>query len=129
MMSKSVLSLGLCAALSLCGTAPVLAGNVSFMKDSALSNMTEADVEAMRAAARTALDDGEDGVTVNWSNAETGASGSLTPQATSASGESVCRRLQIVNTAGGQTGRSAFDFCRQPDGTWKIPAGGGTAAQ
>ncbi|MCB1784934.1 MAG: hypothetical protein KDJ33_01705 [Gammaproteobacteria bacterium] len=97
------------------------AGNVFFMKDSPLANMGEGDLEAFRSAARRALDDAGDGEAVRWENATSGAGGLLTPLSTSERDGSVCRRLRIQNAVGGQSANSEFDFCRQADGTWKVP--------
>ena len=105
-----------------CATAPILAGNVKFLKDSALSKMSNEDMEILRAAARNALDYTADGQPRRWENQQTGASGILTPLDTSEQDGTSCRRLEIFNDVRGETGRSVFEFCRQPDGTWRIPA-------
>ena len=67
------------------------------------------------------LDDAGDGEAVRWENATSGAGGLLTPLSTSERDGSVCRRLRIQNAVGGQSANSEFDFCRQADGTWKVP--------
>jgi surface antigen len=105
-----------------CAVAPAVAGNVMFLKDSAISRMSEADVELMDATARSALEDTADGESQRWENTETGATGVVTPVATFEQDGTLCRRLELLNEAKGITGRSAFVFCRQPDGSWKIPA-------
>lgn len=106
----------------LCGLAPAFAGNVTFLKDSTLSKMGSEDMEILRAAARNALDYHADGQPRRWENAQTGARGVLTPLTTLEHDGMSCRRLELFNEVRGTSGRSVFVFCRQPDGTWKVPA-------
>lgn len=113
---------GLAALTLVCALTPAFAGNVTFMKNSAISKMTEQDLEIMRAAARNALDYIADGQPRRWQNNESGAAGVLTPLDTFEHEGTSCRRLEMFNEVQGITGRSVFVFCRQPDGTWKVPA-------
>lgn len=101
-------------------TATAFAGNVRWMKDTALSKMTAEDMEVLRNAARNALDYGADGEPRRWENAETGAEGVLTPQASFERDGAFCRRLELFNYVKGVSGRSVYVFCRQKDGTWRI---------
>jgi surface antigen len=102
--------------------------NLRFLEDSAVSKMTDADTEVLRSAMRKALDDTPDGQSRRWENPATGARGVLTPLDTFDLDGVTCRKLELSNEIGGVSGRSVFDFCRQADGTWKIPAKGSTAA-
>lgn len=104
---------------------PVMAGNVTFLKNSAIAKMTEQDLQMLRGAARNALDYTPDGQSRRWANSASGASGVVTPLSTSAEAGDLCRQLEIFNDAQGFSGRSVFTFCRQPDGTWKVPAPAG----
>lgn len=99
-----------------------LAGNVRWLRDSALSNMTPDDMEVLRSAARNVLDYGRDGESRRWENADTGAKGVLTPLESIEQDGEPCRRLELFNEVGSASGRSVFLFCRQKDGTWRIPA-------
>jgi surface antigen len=101
---------------------PAAAGNVTFMKNSAISKMTEADLELLRATARNLLDYTADGEPRRWHNPETGATGVLTVLSTTEQEGSLCRQLEMFNEVKDLSGRSVFTFCRQPDGTWKVPA-------
>ncbi len=112
--------------------APAFASNVMFLNDTALSKMNDEDLEIARAAARDALDNAADGESRRWGNAQTGASGVITPISTYEQDGTACRRTEFFNEAQGVQGRSVFEFCRQADGTWRIPAPsptGGTAAK
>lgn len=98
------------------------AANVRFMQDSALAAMTAEDVDVLQNAARNALDYTEDGDPRRWENSETGAKGVLTPLSSFEQDGSFCRRLEMFAEVKEVSGRSVFVFCRQPDGTWRVPA-------
>ena len=98
------------------------AANVRFMQDSALAAMTTEDIDVLQNAARNALDYTEDGDPRRWENRETGAKGVLTPLSSFEQDGSFCRRLEMFAEVKAVSGRSVFVFCRQPDGTWRIPA-------
>ena len=117
---KKILALGILVFL----TGPAIAGNVQFLKDSAISKMNDEDLGLLRSSARNALDYAADGESRRWENVQTGSTGVLTPLATFDREGTLCRKLEIFNDVRGVTGRTVFDFCRQPDGTWKVPAPG-----
>jgi surface antigen len=99
-------------------SAPVLASNVQFLRDAPIAKMTKEDLALFQTNMHEALEQDADGATRRWKNPNTGASGALTPVSTSEQNGLKCRRLEIVNTVQGLTGRSTFDMCRQADGTW-----------
>lgn len=92
----------------------------STLKDSAMSRFSDEDFKYLDEASEKALEYSEDGEKVIWSNPETGASGTITTLRTKRVNDSQCRRLYIVNQAGGFTGEFRFWFCKLPDGSWKI---------
>jgi len=112
-------SIGIAALI--CITATAHAGNVRFLKDSAISKMTDADLELLRSSARNVLEYAADGESRRWENSQTGAKGVLTPLTTFDRDGAPCRKLEVFNEVKGVAGRSVFDFCRQADGTWKVP--------
>ena len=97
------------------------AANVRWLQDSAMANMTPEDMDALRKAARNVLDYGPDGQPRRWENAETGARGVVTPLDTFEQDGMFCRRLEAFNEVKGISGRGVHVFCRQEDGTWRIP--------
>jgi surface antigen len=101
-------------------TTLVSASNVQWLRDTAMSNMTEQDMEILRSAARNVLNYGPDGESKRWENKETGAKGILTPLDSFEQNDQFCRRLEAFNEVGGASGRSVFVFCRQEDGDWLI---------
>lgn len=98
------------------------AANVRWLKDSALSKMTTEDMEILRSAARNVLDYGPDNESRRWDNAQTGARGVVTPLDSFERDGMFCRRLEAFSEVKGVSGRGVYVFCRQEDGTWRIPA-------
>lgn len=81
------------------------------------------DVDRLKARQTTqnSLEKLQDNVTSNWSNPNTGYSGTVTPVRTyqEASG-TYCREFQQTISVGGKTEQAYGTACRQPDGTWRI---------
>lgn len=100
----------------------VSAGNVRWLQDSALSKMTPEDMEKLRSAARNVLDYGSDNESRRWENAGTGANGVVTALDSFEQDGMFCRRLEAFHQVMGVSGRGVHVFCRQEDGTWRIPA-------
>jgi surface antigen len=98
--------------------APALASNVQFLRDTPISKMTKEDLELFRTNMHEALEHDADGATRRWENPKTGTSGTLTPVSTFVQDGAKCRRLEIVNSVQGLTGRSTFNMCKQIDGAW-----------
>jgi surface antigen len=99
---------------------PVAAMNWSFLKHAPVSHFTEKDWDLMGEAGREALANAPDGETVGWSNANTGAFGTIQPLKTYKARGTTCRRTEVYNNAGKASGTSQFDFCRQEDGSWHV---------
>lgn len=99
-----------------------LASNVQFLRDSPISKMTPEDLTLMRATIHETLDQGTDGASKRWENPKTGASGIVTPLKRYERDGAPCRLVEIFNEAQGFSGRTRYDFCKQPDGSWKMPA-------
>jgi len=68
------------------------------------------------------LNNQPDGKTVTWINQKTGHSGKIKSTGTFVQNGLTCRRVELFNSAGGVTGQGKVNFCRQEDGSWKIPA-------
>lgn len=100
----------------------IAASNVRFMQDSALAAMTPDDIEVLRKAARNTLDYTEDGDPRRWESAKTGAKGVLTPLSSFEQDGAFCRNLEMFAEVKAVSGRTVFIFCRQADGTWRVPS-------
>ena len=72
-----------------------------------------------KAAAGEALNKREIGEAVAWSNPDSGHSGDLMVTGVSEKEGTTCKTLQIRNRARGVDGQGVFQFCQQPDQTWK----------
>jgi len=95
--------------------------NFRWLEFSPVRYFTDGDWEMMTTTADRALNNGKDGEAFDWSNPESGSSGSLTPigKAKSRKG-SDCRKLKISNHAKGLSNTSTQILCKQPDGEWKV---------
>ena len=73
---------------------------------------------------RRALETNRSGQSSQWSNPDSGNSGSVTPTRTykSAAGR-YCREFQQTVTVGGRTEDAYGRACQRPDGTWEIVGG------
>ena len=124
-MDRSTLPTRACMTLAaaVSGLVPtaVLAANLGFLGNAPVSQMTEADVEMLYAAAVSALESSPDKARTGWENPDTGASGSLMPLDTfvAATGET-CRHLQVINRAGNLRAQNVFRLCKSADGKWSV---------
>lgn len=112
--------LGLAVTCLLLGLGAAHAQNIRFLEYSPIRYFTDQDWGMARAAAKQALEADEEGAPVTWSNPETGNSGSSTALEGLEREGRQCRRLKIENLARGLSGQSAYLFCRQSDGEWKV---------
>jgi surface antigen len=71
-----------------------------------------------------ALETGQAGKAVRWSNPATGASGTITPQPTFPMGGKSCREFHQTLVAGGTKSTGYGTACRGPDGIWLIDQDG-----
>jgi surface antigen len=100
--------------------AQAFAVNTAFLRDSPIQVMTQEDLDLLQSSAYRALDETRDGDVLTWANPLTDAHGTITPTATWQEHGRSCRTLQFDHQVKGRSGRPKFDFCKQPDGSWKI---------
>ena len=83
--------------------------------------MDEHDQQQMQNAQAQSLEFSSIGDSTEWSNPDSGNSGSISPLRTyqNASGQ-YCREFQQQITVGGQTEDGFGTACRQADGSWRI---------
>lgn len=84
-------------------------------------SLDAADLNLHERTSQRALETASPGQALPWSNPETGASGSITPNNyyKTASGQ-YCREYTQTINVGGRTEEGVGTACRQPDGSWKI---------
>ena len=95
-----------------------LAFNYGFLKNSVMSKMTKEDVKIGTQATVLALNSGSNG---DWSNPQTGASGSIEILKTlDMGGYKDCRRTRLGVEAGGLSGSGIYTLCKNASGAWKF---------
>jgi surface antigen len=93
------------------GLLGALAGNVLDQRDRQIANE----------AAQRSLETMPTGSTSDWSNPDTGNSGSVTPTRTYQQPDGTyCREFTQEVIVGGKKEQAFGTACRQPDGTWRI---------
>ncbi|MFC0398548.1 hypothetical protein [Paraburkholderia rhizosphaerae] len=112
-------------ALLVTGSLAAQAANLGFLHDTPISNMTQADIDSLKAAAFNALDKQKDGDTVTWTNEGSRNSvrvnAQMTIQDTATEGTSTCRTVRVVLNARGQSMNLGPRYCRQgTTGKWVL---------
>jgi len=107
--------------LATCGAQ---AANLSFLNDTPMSYMKQRDIDSVKQAVASALNEKKDGETVNWINEGTGNSvkieAAITLDKTTQDGERTCRSTSVVLQAKGQSMNLRPVFCRQGSDAWKL---------
>lgn len=110
--------------LLLGGAIGAQAANLGFLNDTPISYMKQRDIDSIKSAVRTALNDKQDGESVSWINEGTGNSvkidATITLASTAKDGERTCRDVGVVLNAKGQSMNLRPQFCRQGSGTWQL---------
>jgi surface antigen len=100
-------------------TVPAYGQNFHFLNNSPVRFFSEQDWEIFKRTGREVLEDVPEGETRDWENPESGHSGSIKAlRSYQDAGGQTCRRVEIVNRAKGQIGRSRQTLCKQADGHW-----------
>jgi surface antigen len=110
--------------LLLGGAIGAQAANLGFLNDTPISYMKQRDIDSVKKAVFAALNDKQDGESLNWVNEGTGNSvkidAIITIASTAKDGERTCRDLGIVLNAKGQSMNLRPQFCKQGSGTWQL---------
>jgi hypothetical protein len=100
------------------------AANLGFLNDTPISYMKQRDVDSVRQAVFTTLDQKQDGETTTWVNEGTRNSvkidATIQVVKTSKEGARTCRDLGIVLNAKGQSMNLHPQFCKEGGGTWQL---------
>ena len=85
------------------------------------ASLDRADMSYYSQTQQRALETGQPGQVLPWSNPQSGNSGSVTPAAyyQNPNGQ-YCREFNSTINVGGRTERGYGTACRQPDGQWQI---------
>lgn len=115
--TPAILALGLATTPAL-----VLALDLTFLDQAPIRFMNDADIDLMEATVTEVLDQAADGETRNWSNDDTGHSGSVKAVKSFTEDDLDCRRVEITNLAAKATRGSAssmMDLCKI-ESDWRI---------
>lgn len=100
------------------------AANLGFLNDTPITNMKQRDVDSIKSAVFTALNDKQDGESANWINEGTGNSvkidATITIASTATEGERTCRDVGVVLNAKGQSMSLRPQFCKEGSGNWQL---------
>ena len=108
---------------SIFGTLSASAANSpawGWITQSAMGQFTEADIELLKIAGREALENLPDQSEVDWSNPDTGHSGSITVSNTRQIDNMTCRNTLLKNNAKTIQGTMRHLLCKHTDGTWQV---------
>ena len=84
-------------------------------------SLDRADRLAMEQTTQNTLEESPSGTTVNWSNPDSGNSGTVTPTKTyQTSAGNYCREFTQTVQIGERSEEAYGTACRQPDGSWKV---------
>jgi surface antigen len=112
------------ASVLLGGAIGAHAANLGFLNDTPLTYMKQRDIDSVKKAVFSALNDKQDGETTNWVNEGTGNSvkidAAITVASTAKDGERACRDVGVVLNAKGQSMSLRPQFCKQGSGTWQL---------
>ena len=110
--------------LLLGGAIGAQAANLGFLNDTPISYMKQRDVDSIKSAVFTALNDKQDGESVSWVNEATGNSvkidATISLASTAKDGERTCRDVGVVLNAKGQSMNLRPQFCKQGSGNWQL---------
>jgi surface antigen len=121
---KKLISAAVLVMLTVTVSFPVFAaggGGLGFLSKSPFAYFTSEDTALFKKTLFDVLDNQPDGKTVTWSNQKTGHSGKIKSTKSYTVDKSPCRTIKFFNSANGVTGQGVFEFCKQKDGSWKIP--------
>ena len=101
-----------------------LAGNATFLSDSAQASMTSDDRKLQGEAALSVLADANPTAVKEWSNATSGSSGRAESLGNLRSSDGLqCRELKLHSQAKGVASQFVFPVCQDADGEWFIASG------
>lgn len=110
--------------LLLGGAIGAQAANLGFLSDTPISYMKQRDVDSIKKAVFTTLDEKQDGESMSWVNEGAGNSvkidATITVASTAKDGERTCRDLGVVLNAKGQSMNLRPQFCKQSGGSWQL---------
>lgn len=97
------------------------AGNLSFLKDSAIAKFDDEDVRLLMEAVTAVLSDTAAPTKRQWRNERTGHFGELRTSSMLLGRNGVsCKRLRVVNHAGTRKSKATYTMCNIPPDGWRL---------
>jgi hypothetical protein len=101
-----------------------LAGNETFLSDTAIAALTEADRKLQLDAVLSVLESTDAKAAKEWQNPQTGSSGRSESVGNFKSDEGLhCRKLRLFTQSRGIDSQFAFPVCKNASGEWFIASG------
>ena len=97
-----------------------MAANMTFLDKTPMSRFNDEDNKMLQAAFRKAMNDGEDGTTVEWKNEKTTSGGTITPTESFERKGAKCRKAKVTTVHKMLKGEGEYSFCKNPNGTWSL---------
>ena len=107
-------------ALAVASVAPASAVNINVFKDAPITRLNAEEVKAFRAEVMRVLNEGADGVTVEWKAPKTEFTSKITPQNRYADGKYQCRDTVVASDAHDRSQRGRYTFCKGDKGDWQF---------
>ena len=96
------------------------ASSLRWATETPMGKLTPADIELLKITARDVMNNPADDQELQWSNPETGHSGTIAVRKTGKVKGQTCRDTIVTIDAISIKGTSRYLLCAQKDGTWKI---------
>ena len=113
----SAISIALLAAMA---ASPAFPQNIGFLSKGPVAYLDDADKKILTETFNAALNDGANGETVEWSNPDTGNSGTIEVLDTHEDYGTTCRTIRTFTQAGGRDGGGVYRLCRADDDSWQF---------
>jgi surface antigen len=97
-----------------------MAVNTRFLRSTPAARFNAQDFEMLQAAFDKAMDDGANGVTVEWQNAATGSAGAITPHDRFEREGQSCRHTTVATSHRQRRSESGHVFCKAANDGWRL---------
>ena len=97
-----------------------MAANMAFLDNTPISRFNDQDNKMLQAAFQKAMNDSEDGTTVEWKNEKTTSGGTITPIESFERQGAKCRKAKVTTEYKLLRGEGQYNFCKNAKGAWKL---------
>lgn len=110
----------LVAALASAVATAAFAVNTSVFMDAPITRLSAEELKAFLLFVDKTLDEGKDGVMVQWKAPKTQFVSKLTPHSSFTESELRCREITIESDSHDRFQRGRYVFCKNNDGAWRL---------